>query len=125
MGGFGNSPNSYRWRFGTGTEFNPGEYGILMFDKLDFSGTINNFIEFSFSHANRQSWDIDRLQILVSLDCGNTWIMADEISGSNLDTSSILWPSNNFYPSSQDWSSTIVNLDDYDGLNDISIGLIL
>ena len=123
VGGFGNSPNAYRWRFGAGTEFNPGEYGVLMFDKLDFSNTINNRIEFSFSHANRQSWDVDRLQILVSLDCGNTWTVVDEISGTNLHTASILWPSNNFYPSSQDWSSTSINLNAYDGENDISIGI--
>ena len=96
VGGFGNSPNAYRWRFGTGTEFNPGEYGILMFDRLDFSNTTNNEIEFSFSHANRQSWDMDKLQILVSLDCGNNWILVDEISGTNLHTASILWPSSNF-----------------------------
>ena len=123
VGGFGNSANSYRWRFGTSTEFNPGEYGILMFDKLDFSNTINNNIEFSYSHANRQSWDMDKLQILASSDCGNTWTVVDEIVGTNLHTASILWPNNNFYPSSQDWSSANINLGDYDGLNDISIGI--
>jgi hypothetical protein len=94
-----------------------------MFEKLDFSSTINNKIEFSFSHANKQSWDMDKLQILVSLDCGNTWTMVDEISGSNLHTASILYPSGNFYPSSQDWSSTSINLDAYDGESEVSIGI--
>jgi len=120
VGGFGNSPNAYRWRFG---DFSPGENATLMFDKLDFSSTINNKIEFSFSHANKQSWDMDKLQILVSLDCGNTWTMVDEISGSNLHTASILYPSGNFYPSSQDWSSTSINLDAYDGESEVSIGI--
>ena len=123
VGGFGNSPNAYRWRFGTGTEFNPGEYGILMFDRLDFSNTTNNAIEFSFSHANKQSFDMDKLQILVSLDCGNNWILVDEISGTNLHTASILWPSSNFYPSSQDWNSTTVSLSAYDGQNEVNIGI--
>ena len=66
---------------------------------------------------------MDKLQILASSDCGNTWTVVDEIVGTNLHTASILWPSNNFYPSSQDWSSANINLSDYDGLNDISIGI--
>ena len=44
-----------------------------------------------------------------------------EINGSNLHTASILWPSNPFYPTSQDWDSVTIDLSSYDGQNDVSI----
>ena len=43
VGGFGNTPNAYRWRFG---DFNNGEEAILVFDMLDFSSSTNNEISF-------------------------------------------------------------------------------
>ena len=66
VGGFGNSPNAYRWRFG---DFNNGEEATLVFDMMDFSNSINNEMYISFAHANANSWDNDRLQILASIDC--------------------------------------------------------
>ena len=118
VGGFGNSLNSYRWRFG---DFNPGEDATLLFDKLDFSNTTNNQVSFSFAHANKNSWDVDKLQILVSLDCFNTYQVVEEITGTNLHTASILWPSNPFYPTSQDWDSRTVDLSSYDGESEVSV----
>ena len=118
VGGFGNTANSFRWRFG---DFNPGEYAILLFDKLDFSNTNNNEIHFAFSHANKNSWDMDKLQVLVSTNCFDSHQILHEISGSNLHTASILWPSNPFYPTSQDWDSITIDLSSYDGQNNISI----
>ncbi|MBE50332.1 MAG: hypothetical protein CMP51_01420 [Flavobacteriales bacterium] len=119
VGGFGNSQNSFRWRFG---DFNPGEHATLIFDKLDFSNTTNNEVSFSYAHANKNSWDIDKLQILVSTDCFNTFQVINEISGTNLHTASILWPSSPFYPTSQDWNSIVIDLSSFDGVSDVSIG---
>ena len=118
VGAFGNSANSFRWRFG---DFSPGENATILFDKLDFSNSINNEVHFSFSHANKNSWDQDKLQILVSLDCFNTYQVVEEIAGGNLHTASILWPSNPFYPTSQDWDSTSIDLSAYDGESEVSI----
>ena len=118
VGGFGNSANSFRWRFG---DFSPGENATILFDKLDFSNTTNNEVHFSYSHANKNSWDVDKLQILASTDCFNTYQVVHEINGSNLHTASILWPSNPFYPTSQDWDSVTIDLSSYDGQNDVSI----
>ncbi len=120
VGGFGLSPNAYRWRFG---DFNNGEEALLIFDKLDFSNSSNNEMHMSFSHANANSWDMDRLQVLVSLDCGSTWNLAHEISGANLHTANNLVSSGNFYPTYNEWDSITVDLSAYDGESEVNIGI--
>ena len=120
VGGFGNTPNAYRWRFG---DFNNGEEAILVFDMLDFSSSTNNEISLSYSHANANSWDQDKLQILASTDCGISWDLVHEISGGDLHTASNLVSSGNFYPTASEWDSITVNLSNYDGYNNVNIAI--
>ena len=119
VGGYGNSQNSYRWRFAS---FSTGESGKLIWEKIDFSTMPNNSLSFDFAHALQNSWDADRLQILVSTDCGVTWNIEDEIIGSALSTAPPVSGSN-YYPQSTQWQTHTTDLSAYDGNTDVMIAL--
>lgn len=117
LGGFGNSAKSYRFRLGS---FTPGNYASIIYEKLDFSSTTNNEVRFSYAHAQMNSSNTDKLQILVSTDCGITWNIASEQSGTNLATA----PADNtnyFYPQTTQWATNTVDLSAYDGNSEVMI----
>ncbi|MBT3622128.1 MAG: Omp28-related outer membrane protein [Flavobacteriales bacterium] len=117
LGGFGNSTKSYRFRLGS---FTPGNYASIVYEKIDFSSTTNNEVRFSYAHAQMNSSNTDKLQILVSTDCGITWNIAGELSGNNLVTA----PADNtnyFYPQTTQWAAYSVDLSAYDGNSEVMI----
>ena len=61
------------------------------------------------------------MQILVSTDCGDTWELISEITGSELATTNPPGTSSPFYPTSSDWKTDTVNLTAYDGNSDVMI----
>ena len=118
VGGFGYTQNSYHWKF---SNFLLGQEVMLIFDKLDFSNSSNNEITFSFAHANSITTGNDKLQVLVSLDCGITWDTIDEISGSALHTANNIVITGSFYPTPTEWESKTIDLSAYDGESGLNI----
>jgi len=117
VGGFGNTPNSFRWQF---IQMSVGNYADLIFEKLDFSGSTGNTMTYSYAHALQTGFENDRLQILVSTDCGITWNLESQLIGAALATTNPLNGSN-FYPTASDWATDIVDLSAYDGNADVMI----
>jgi hypothetical protein len=117
-GGYATTPNSFRWQF---AQMSSGEYAELLFEKLDFSNTIGNQITYSYSHAQATGFDNNKLQVLASTDCGSTWDLVSELSGTNLATTNPTPTSGNFYPIASDWATDIIDLSSYDGNAEVMI----
>jgi hypothetical protein len=117
-GGFGNSHNLYRWTFIDG--WAGGDYATLVFAKLDFSASVGHAVMYSYSHAQTNGFDNNRLQVLVSTDCGATWNLESELIGSALATTSPI-ASGPYYPSATLWGSDLVDLSAYDGNSEVMI----
>ena len=70
---------------------------------------------YSYSHAQTNGFDNNRLQVLVSTDCGATWNLEDELIGTALATTTPVPTTQNFYPTMPTCGSHTVNLSAYDG----------
>ena len=117
VGGFGQTPNSFRWQF---LGMSGGDEASLLFEKIDFSNNTGHGITYSYAHALQTGFENDRLQILVSTDCGITWNLESELIGAALATTNPLQGAN-FYPIASDWVTDIVDLSAYDGNADVMI----
>ncbi len=112
-GGFGNSHNMYRWTF-IDASMGGGDYADLVFAKLDLSGSTGSGLIYNYAHAQTTGFDNNRLQVLVSTDCGATWNLVSELVGTNLATAPPM-ASGPFYPNLSTWQTDIVDLTAYDG----------
>ena len=118
-GGFGNSHNSFRWQF---AQMTGGNYADLVFAKIDFSASTGNGISYSYAHAQSAGFDNNRLQILVSTDCGATWNLEKQLMGTALATTNpVAISSGNFYPTANDWATDYIDLSAYDGNAEVMI----
>jgi hypothetical protein len=119
-GGYGNSQNSFRWSF-VDQSFGNGDYAELLFEKLDFSASTGNGITYAYAHQQASGFDNNKLQVLVSTDCGTTWDLVSERAGNQLATTTTTGISAPFYPTASDWATDIVDLSVYDGNSDVMI----
>jgi len=115
LGGFGNSDNSYRWDFFT---IPNGKSSKIVFEKLDFS--TGNEYSVTFTHAYAQyGSENDKLEVLVSTDCGTTWSTEYSKQGTALKTAAT--HSTRFYPETSEWASDYIDLSAYAGQNEVMI----
>ena len=117
-GGFASTPNSFRWQF---AQMSGGDYADLVFAKLDFSNSIKNGLTYSYAHAQNNGFDNNRLQVLVSTDCGATWNLESELSGNALATTAPTGVTSNFYPTANTWGTDTVDLSAYDGNAEVMV----
>ena len=118
-GGFGNSHNSFRWQF---AQMTGGNYADLVFAKIDFSASTGNGISYSYAHAQSAGFDNNRLQVLVSTNCGITWNLEKQLMGTALATTNpVAISAGNFYPTANDWATDTVDLSAYDGNAEVMI----
>ncbi len=85
-----------------------GEIYSLIGPTLNVSSLSNKILTFHVSYAQKTADDNDRLRVLVSDNCGKTWIPRYGKSGALLATTSL--QSNNFIPSSSEWRLETVYL---------------
>ncbi|GJM31170.1 MAG: hypothetical protein DHS20C18_01710 [Saprospiraceae bacterium] len=120
IGGYGNSDRSlfinyYQW--------NPGEVaaadeGTLTYQKIDLSNQTEVMLSFDRAGAQYQGSQ-DRLQILVSEDCGDTWTIVHDIQGANLAT---VGDMELYYaPASADWTTDIIDLSAFDNAPEVNV----
>ncbi|WP_107040204.1 Omp28-related outer membrane protein [Brumimicrobium mesophilum] len=115
LGGFGNSAKSLFWNF---FSIASGD-ASLVFHKMDFSAGTDHGI--MFNHAYSQySTENDKLEILVSTDCGDTWTTVFSEEGSSLATAPAT-STGNFFPDVTEWSSNFVDLSAYDGEAEVMV----
>lgn len=115
IGGFGNSSNSFRWDFYT---ISSGESSMIVFEKIDLSSGTGHGIKFNHAYAQYQTSN-DKLDVLVSTDCGVTWSNVYSKAGSALSTAAA--NSSRFYPAVTEWKNNFVDLANYTGNNEVMI----
>jgi hypothetical protein len=104
-----------------------GEYDDLISPTLNFSSLSSASLEFDYAYSlwtdptSSQVWS-DTLIILISSDCGVSWQSIWEKAGLDLVTTSPIYNEFSWTPSSNnDWSSEVINLNNYINQDDVLI----
>lgn len=110
LGGFGLSNTCYRWDYWA---IDPNIVATLVFDNIDLTSSVNSQLTFAHAYCQYQT-ENDRLEVMVSTDCGATWTTVFNKAGSALATA----PADataRFYPTANEWEGDTINLSAYDG----------
>jgi hypothetical protein len=116
VGGYGSSTKSlfsicYNWN-------DPGAEAHLIFEKIDLSGSTNNYVKFDYAHARYQTTS-ERMRVSISTDCGDTWTTIWNKAGAQLATAA---STNNFYvPAVTHWRTDSVALTNFDGNGEVLV----
>lgn len=78
-----------------------GEIDEYITPAFDLTGIINPVLDFKVAYAQRDVSHSDALRVYVSDDCGQTWVLRWNKSGSNLATAGIVHT--NFTPNATQW----------------------
>jgi len=99
-----------------------GRIDELISRPIDLSGTSDLELNFKYAYAKRNSGDFDKLQILVSNDCGDTWSVKKTMYSSTLNTVSDTIISS-FAPAGEtDWNTvTMTNITSSYWVNDFML----
>ena len=116
VGGFGNSSHSYEIDYFSIAE---GVTNDLIVAPLDLSTATRAFMTFSVAHAQYNTTFIDKLQVLVSTDCGTTWHNVYDKSDPSLATTAATTSA--FTPTAAKWRTDTVNLNAYLGQSKVYV----
>lgn len=121
LGGFGNSKSSLRFRFAAmPTE---GELLGLAFHKISMKNLKDSKLKFDYAYSEftyqGQTFS-ERMEVLVSADCGKTYKTVFDKEGADLATNS--GPiSKVFYPLKTDWKAEEIDLKEFDGKEEVIV----
>jgi PKD repeat protein len=82
----------------------------LITPSFDLTYVTNASLSFQLAFARRISSSVDSLKIYVSKDCGTTWTLRYNKSGTNLATTTTLYPSQPFIPQLNQWRQETVSI---------------
>lgn len=116
IGGFGKSSKSYLVNF---FNIKSGNTIEMMFYKLDFSGNNGYGLKFNHAYAQYQS-ENDRLEVMLSDDCGTTWTTVYNKAGNDLKTAPPN-SSSNFFPQANEWAGNNIDLSAFNGKSDVIV----
>ena len=115
IGGFGNSDGAFAFNF-FGVE--EGQ-GLIAFDKVDLSNSSMTELRFTHAYAPYVLGEEDRVEVVVSTDCGDSWTSVWDQRGTELSTAAPSEP--RFFPEPDQWRENTVDLSAYDGQPDVTI----
>jgi len=75
---------------------------------FDFTGIFSPVLKFRLAYAQRDTSIKDKLEVAVSVDCGQSWTLRYSKSGQSLATASATFAP--FAPASSDWRQETVNI---------------
>ncbi len=115
LGGHGNSDGCFRWDFvdiATGSS-------MIVFEEIDLSNVAGASLDFTYGYAQWAN-ENDRLEVLISIDCGSSWITLWDKAGADLATAPALSGAR-FYPDPNQWQDVNIDLSVYKTLNNLNI----
>jgi hypothetical protein len=118
IGAYGQSENSLFFYF---YNMPSGSSASIVYEKIDLSNSTNTKVRFDHAYAQYSS-ENDKLLILASDDCGNSWTTIYEKMGSALATA----PANssgNFFPETNQWASDTVDMSAMDGESEVLLAI--
>lgn len=95
---------------------------------LDYSAKTYLTFDFDYAHANKTASTNDKLEVVVSTDCGTTWTSVWSKEGTALNNDQALYPATNaatiFVPNAaSDWSHVSLDLTSHKSNNNLLIAL--
>ena len=114
-GGYGLTYESTKYDFFNNTVI--GDQDELYLPPANLSGLNNPILSFDVAYAQRTSISDDKLEVLVSDDCGATWFNAYTSSGTTGLTLLSLPVTNAYLPADNDWNSVSLALPNYNKPN--------
>lgn len=124
LGGFGASRYMVFFAFSDGPAV-IGKSASVIFDKIDLSNSASTRMSWSYAYAAKNSSSTDKMEVLVSTNCGETWTSVYEKQGEAMnsctpDLSTSHLPGF-FIPNPTQWVKTSVDLSAYDGAPELMI----
>jgi hypothetical protein len=116
IGGFGESETSMFVDF---YSIQAGGENSILFTPENLTDFDSLFLNFNWAYAQYTS-ENDRLEVYVSVDCGETWTTIFDKAGADLATRSPL-SSGRFFPTATEWESASLDLSDWANTNDVLI----
>ena len=122
-GGFGNSPESAKMDFFNSAN---GRVDELVVPKIDLSNVSGNTatLNFNMAHIRKASIALgasDRLEIIVSNDCGVTWTNVFQKTGATLTTNPGVTQTTPYTPAANEWRAETVDLTQFIGMSDVIV----
>ncbi len=123
VGGFGNGRYSLLYYFMDGGV--EGRSSSIIFDRIDLTNSKQTKLKWSYAYTTKTLDSYDKMEVLISKDCGETWTSVYENQGENMktcdpDPSRFNYPGiYNAYP--EDWKIEEVDLSKYDGQTDLHV----
>jgi PKD repeat protein len=77
---------------------------------FDLSNVTNASLTFQLAFARKLSASVDSLKVYASKDCGATWTLRYNKSGTSLITNTSLFPTQAFFPQAADWRMETVSI---------------
>jgi hypothetical protein len=114
-GGYGLSYESTKYDFLNNKVI--GDQDELFLPPANLSGLNNPILSFDVAYAQSTSTSDDKLEVLVSDDCGATWFNAYTSSGTTGLTLLSLPVTNPYVPGDNDWNSVSIALPNYNKPN--------
>ncbi|HMW38432.1 MAG: T9SS type A sorting domain-containing protein [Saprospiraceae bacterium] len=123
MGGYGKSRYMVFYAFSDGGV--AGASSSVIFDKIDLSASKATKMVWDYAYAVRDAGSFDKMEVLVSTDCGSTWTSVYEKQGEDMkscdpDLSQSFIPGF-FLPQTYEWKTEELDLRAYDGTPELMI----
>lgn len=116
-GGFGQSVGSMKMDNYSGNTDITGQIDYLLSPLLDLTtAPSNSYLRFNVAHAKYNSASNDRLQVLLSTDCGATWSIIYDKAGTTLSTAPNITTA--FTPTAAQWRKDSVSLSAWSSFNE-------
>jgi PKD repeat protein len=78
--------------------------------KIVYAPSPSPYLSFKLAYAQKLSTNNDKLEVLVSSDCGQTWALQRSYIGSVLSSTNGALVTNSFVPTATQWKSISINL---------------
>jgi len=124
IGGFGQS--TYPMFFALTDVNSSGQTASLYFDKIDLSQGVKTEATWNYAYARKDDNSTDKMEILISTDCGDTWTTVYSKSGEDLasvpsiDLSQSHSPTY-WIPRPEEWKADKVDLSMFDGSPEVLV----
>ncbi len=118
VGGFGASVGSLKMDNFSGAEDISGQKDYLISPVIDMTAANGNtWLRFNVSHAKYNASSNDGLQVLASMDCGESWNSIYSKSGTSLSTAPVSTAA--WVPTATTWRTDSVSLTAYAGQSEV------
>ena len=123
MGGYGASRYMVFFAFSDGGV--AGNSSSVVFDKIDLTNSKSTKMTWNYAYAPKDGASTDKMEVLVSTNCGDTWTtvyskQGDALKSCDPDLSLSFIPGF-FLPDPSQWTTTSVDLSAYDGTPELMI----